>query len=147
MPDPVAPVKASAALSAVDKANQSVPDRSLPPAEAVLPASGERTNASHEKRSTPVAAVVKATPRYDVNPPPVYPAIARQRGNEGIVVLEVYVREDGQVKDLRVARTSEYRLLDKAALKAVRRWQFEPGKQADKPVAMWVRVPVAFRLQ
>jgi protein TonB len=147
MPDPAAPVKASEALSTVDKDVQSVTDRFLPSAGAMSPAAGKRTKASPEKGTTPVAAVVKAAPRYDVNPPPVYPAIARQRGYEGTVVLEVYVGEDGQVSELHVVRSSKYRLLDRAAMKAVKRWQFQPGKRADQPLAMWVRVPINFRLQ
>lgn len=92
-------------------------------------------------------AVVVATPRYHDNPPPDYPVIARRRGYEGTVVLEVYVNADGTVGDLRIVQSSRHRLLDRSAVKAVRNWQFEPGRQADRILAMWVRVPVDFRLQ
>ena len=34
-----------------------------------------------------------------------------------------------------------------AAEDAVRRWRFEPARRSDDPVAMWVRLPVEFRLR
>jgi protein TonB len=94
-----------------------------------------------------MTTVVMATPRYNHNPPPAYPTIARKRGYEGTVLLDVFVKTDGRVGKLRIAASSNYITLDRSAMKAVQRWQFEPGRKADEVVAMWVRVPVAFRLQ
>ena len=37
--------------------------------------------------------------------------------------------------------------LDLAALKAVKKWQFEPAKQGSQPVAVWVMLPVRFDLR
>lgn len=98
-----------------------------------------------EKTGT-VAAVVRATPRYNHNPPPVYPSIARKRGYQGTAVLEVFVKMDGRVGDLRIIESSGHKLLDRSAMKAVRRWQFQPGHQGERTVAMWVQVPVQFIL-
>ncbi|MCK5194035.1 MAG: TonB family protein [Desulfobulbaceae bacterium] len=36
--------------------------------------------------------------------------------------------------------------MDKAALKAIRRWHFTPGRQNGKIMEMWVKVPVRFKL-
>ncbi|BBO74164.1 hypothetical protein DSCW_15810 [Desulfosarcina widdelii] len=91
--------------------------------------------------------VVLAKPRYSQNPPPDYPSIARRRRYQGTVILEVYVLEDGQVGDLRVAESSNYSLLDRAAMKAVRRWQFDPARKGNREVAMWVKVPIRFNLK
>lgn len=98
--------------------------------------------------STPtVATVIMATPRYNQNPPPAYPRSARKRGNEGTVVLEVFVTPDGHVGDLKILQSSSHPLLDKSALKAVKGWLFDPGRRGDRAVAMWVQVPVKFQLQ
>jgi protein TonB len=94
-----------------------------------------------------VATVIMATPRYNQNPPPAYPRSARKRGNEGTVVLEVFVTPDGRVGDLKILQSSSHPQLDKSALKAVRTWLFEPGRRGDATVAMWVRVPVRFQLR
>ena len=93
-----------------------------------------------------VATVVMATPRYSDNPPPAYPAIARKRRYEGTVIVDVFVREDGRVGDLRIAESSTHKLLDRSAVKAIKSWHFEPGRQGNRTIAMWVRVPVRFAL-
>ena len=87
-----------------------------------------------------------AIPRYDLNPRPSYPEMARRRGYEGTVVLEVRVEKDGKVGGVRLAETSGYELLDQAALQAVPAWQFIPGMRGEQPVEMEVRVPVRFQL-
>jgi len=37
--------------------------------------------------------------------------------------------------------------LDEAAADAVRRWRFEPARRGPEAVAMWVLLPVEFRLR
>ena len=96
----------------------------------------------------PEAAVVyQAVPIYQSNQPPEYPGLARRRGWEGTVLLEVDVSEGGLVKSVRVNTTSSYGLLDNAALDAVKNWRFQPGTKGGKPVAMKVLVPVHFILK
>ena len=88
-----------------------------------------------------------AYPRYQVNAPPPYPALARKRGMEGTVILQVLVNREGGVDDLKIDHSSSYSLLDRAAVKAVRKWSFEPGKKGEERVSMWVKVPVTFKLK
>lgn len=80
------------------------------------------------------------------NPPPRYPRLARRRGQEGRVLLRVAVRSDGRPRSIAVLRSSGHRLLDEAALEAVRRWQFVPAERDGRPIEGQVDVPVAFRL-
>ena len=56
---------------------------------------------------------------------PIYPDIAVQSHVQGLVILEAIVGEDGRVVDVKVARSAG-RLLDTAALDAVRQWQYSP---------------------
>ena len=37
--------------------------------------------------------------------------------------------------------------LDEAALETVKKWKFTPARQGNVPVAAWVLVPIAFRLE
>jgi protein TonB len=80
------------------------------------------------------------------NAPPVYPEPARRRGWEGRVVLRVLVDVTGLPTDVAVGTSSGYRMLDDAAIAAVRRWRFEPARFAGVPVIASVNVPVTFRL-
>jgi protein TonB len=92
-------------------------------------------------------AVREAVPRYSVNPLPRYPAAARRRGQQGTVVLSVHVDEQGRVSNLWLFESSGHRVLDTAAVEAVRDWLFEPGMQNGRNIAMWVNVPVRFALK
>ena len=80
------------------------------------------------------------------NPAPPYPVLARRRGYEGLVLLEVLVTREGRVAELRVKKSSGYKVLDRAAVKAVKNWLFEPGVKNGTTIDMWVEVPVRFRL-
>jgi protein TonB len=93
-----------------------------------------------------VPVVREAMPLYRINPAPKYPRIARRRGYQGTVVLDVLVDRNGKVGDLRVYTTSGHSILDKAALTSVKDWAFEPGMRDDQKVEMWVRVPIRFQL-
>jgi len=96
---------------------------------------------------TDAAGDREATPVYRLNRPPRYPRMARKRGWEGLVLLDVAVEKNGRVSEVNVAETSGFALLDGAAIDAVRDWQFEPGTRFGQPVAMQVKVPVRFRLK
>ena len=75
-------------------------------------------------------------------PPPAYPEMAREAQVQGTVILHVLVGKDGRVKDVKVKRSVN--LLDQAAMAAVRNWVFKPALSQNKPVAVWVEVPVNF---
>lgn len=71
---------------------------------------------------------------------------ARRANVSGEVVLEIVVRRDGSVGDVRVLR----RLgsgLDDRAVQAVRQWRFAPATLKGTPVDVVVEVGVEFRLR
>jgi protein TonB len=88
-----------------------------------------------------------AVPLYKKNPSPKYPRRARRRGYEGTVYLEVLVRQDGKVMDLKLYQSSGHDLLDKAAMKSVKKWVFEPGMKGNRKIDMWVKIPIRFQLR
>ena len=88
-----------------------------------------------------------AVPLYRRNPPPPYPRVAKARGYQGRALLKVLVGPDGRVKEITVAASSGYAVLDEAAVKTVRQWLFEPARQGLAPVAMWVTVPIRFQIR
>lgn len=93
------------------------------------------------------APITHALPVYRRNTPPQYPLIARRRGYQGRVLLEVLVRRDGRAGSIRLARSSGYEVLDRAAIKGVRNWLFHPAKRGDELVEMWVEIPIRFQLK
>ena len=85
-------------------------------------------------------------PGYGDRAEPEYPALAIRRGYQGTTLLRVRILEDGRVEVVEIKESSGYRILDEAAMKAVKPWRFTPALMAGKPVASWVLVPIAFKL-
>lgn len=94
------------------------------------------------------AALEPATisPRYKFSPPPRYPPEARRNRQQGTVMLTLRVLPDGHAAEIHVSRSSGFTLLDMAALKAVRKWIFEPGSEKGMALSAVVEVPVRFEL-
>lgn len=100
-----------------------------------------------QTRAPAAPMIHKAKPLFRRNPPPRYPRLARKRKYQGVVILEVFVNQEGSVGDIKVFKSSGYAILDKTAMKTVKKWEFEPGKRGDENVGMWVRTPVRFQLE
>lgn len=77
---------------------------------------------------------------------PVYPEFAKRNKIQGTVILEAEVLKDGSVRDIRVRRGVGGGL-DEAAIEAVRKVKFQPGKSSGQPVDCLVIIPVEFRIQ
>jgi protein TonB len=84
---------------------------------------------------------------YLSNPKPEYPPKSHRLKEQGLVRLRVHVTVEGRVDGMVLLTSSGYKLLDKSALDAVRRWRFRPARRAGIPVADWVIVPVKFEYQ
>lgn len=84
---------------------------------------------------------------YLDNPAPLYPPLARRMGEEGRVMLRVYVEASGLPSKVEIRTSSGSERLDQAAVDAVKRWKFAPARQGDHAVPASVVVPIAFSLK
>jgi protein TonB len=75
-----------------------------------------------------------------------YTEDARRRGLTGEVVLEIVVRRDGSVGDVRLLHGLD-RGLDERAMQAVRQWRFVPADRMGVAVDVLVEVGVEFRFR
>ena len=76
---------------------------------------------------------------------PVYPAVAVAAHVEGTIILEAVVDEEGRVENLRVLRS--IKLLDDAAMEAVRQWRYRPLLLNDRPSSFVLTVVLTFSLE
>jgi protein TonB len=90
--------------------------------------------------------ITYAHPIYRRNISPPYPLLARKRGYQGTVLLEVLVSKDGKAASIQLSRSSGYNILDRAAIKGVRGWLFYPAKRGNELLEMWVKIPIRFTL-
>jgi len=75
-----------------------------------------------------------------------YPEIAKRAGVEGKVYILAFVDEEGNVTKTQVIKGIGAGC-DEAALDAVKKTKFKPGKQRGKPVKVQVSIPIVFKLQ
>ncbi|GMR13714.1 MAG: hypothetical protein BMS9Abin29_1928 [Gemmatimonadota bacterium] len=76
-----------------------------------------------------------------------YPAILRDAGIGGRVVVWFFIDEDGTVRDKRISETSGHGGLDQAALKVADIYRFTPALNRDKKVQVWVQFPITFEVR
>jgi len=134
-PDPVPPVAPPPEVA------QPVTGANSAPADT-LPATATAT-ATAEAPLVPPAV----HPAWGSQPPTVYPAVSRRLGEQGEVVLRLYVLADGRIGDVVIQQSSGHPRLDRAAVEAARRWRLLPARRGDNAVALWHEWPVHFRLQ
>jgi len=84
------------------------------------------------------------SPRALVQPPPEYPALARQARIQGQVQVDAVLDEQGNVIEMKVV--SGPPLLYQAALDALKKWKYEPTYLNDQPIAVQMIVNVTFVL-
>lgn len=131
-------------------------------AAAVAPATGSSSTGSHAAANlatagpAPAAADGKAggaenpgesrAVRVRFAPKPPYPALSRELGEEGVVLLRISVGAGGEFEQVQLLRSSGFIRLDRAARDGVRSWRFDAAWQAGQPVAASIDIPVRFRL-
>ncbi|MBI2816586.1 MAG: TonB family protein [Acidobacteria bacterium] len=76
---------------------------------------------------------------------PEYSEQARKAKYQGVVVLNLVVKSDGSVRDVKVVQSLGLGL-DEKAVEAVRQWRFRPGLRNGQPVDVLATVEVTFRL-
>lgn len=78
--------------------------------------------------------------------PPIYPAQARRRNQQGVVMVEVRLDAQGGLREIRLLRSSGVESLDRSAMDAVSAWRFRPETLNGQPVPSRVHIPIEFAL-
>ncbi|MFI4935321.1 MAG: energy transducer TonB [Caulobacterales bacterium] len=74
-----------------------------------------------------------------------YPDASKAAGHQGVVAIKGLVGADGKVTGSQLSQSSGASELDSAALAAMDRWRFEPGRDGQgKAIAVSVEVKVSF---
>ena len=86
-------------------------------------------------------------PKRGMGIKPIYPEIAKEAGIEGVVYIQFFIDEKGNVKEAYVKKGVPNTGLDEAALSAVKKSKWKPARQREKKVGVWQTVPVRFELK
>lgn len=146
-PEPVA----AAPVLAVDNSKADVPAQveKIVPTEPLpsIQTPVQSTPAPAPAAAPAAATAAKVDANYLDNSKPVYPPLSRKAGEQGKVVLRVYVEASGAASRVEVSGSSGFERLDRSAANAVSRWKFVPARQGSEAVAAWVLVPIVFSLK
>jgi protein TonB len=82
-----------------------------------------------EGTSTPVMNIACERPVWTEHSVPA--------GSKAVVTLRILVGAEGAVKDMKIARSSGYRGLDRAVVDAIGKCRFKPGLVGGKPEEQW----------
>lgn len=77
----------------------------------------------------------------------IYPEVARKSGIEGRILVWAKINEHGDVVQTRIMTSLGPGGCDEAAMKAISSVKWKPAIHKDKPVTVWVAVPVDFKLK
>lgn len=75
-----------------------------------------------------------------------YPPIARQAQMEGLVIVGLVIEKDGTGSNFSVVKSAG-KVLDDAALDAVKKLRYKPGKQRGRAVRVKLAIPIRFVLR
>lgn len=76
----------------------------------------------------------------------VYPSMAQEAGIEGLVMVHAFINKKGRVTDTMILDGVPNTGLNEAAVAAIIRTRWKPAKQRDKIVAVWISIPIRFKL-
>jgi protein TonB len=151
---PAPPVKAAAAALPMPPPPPPQPAKPPKPAAVHLakarptPPTPVKTAAQTPGNPSQTHAPATSPPRpAGGNPPPVYPYIAREQGDEGWVNLSVHVAANGEPDAATIIESSGHLLLDDEARQNVlQHWHFQPAVQNGQPVASTIDLWFHFSL-
>ncbi|MFP5391062.1 MAG: energy transducer TonB [Gammaproteobacteria bacterium] len=75
-----------------------------------------------------------------------YPKASLMNEEQGTVTMSFLVNPDGTVADSKLEKTSGFKNLDKAAIKAISACKFKPGTKDGAPAQTWTKVDYAWKL-
>jgi len=93
----------------------------------------------------PGAGIVAPQVLYRIDPK--YPEAARFAQRQGSVVIEAEIAIDGSLRSARVVSAPLGFGLEQSALDAVRSWRFAPARFGERPVSVYYRWNIIFKLR
>lgn len=80
------------------------------------------------------------------NPHPPYPMLARKKGWQGSLTLEVYVNKLGIVEEVEINKSSGHSILDNTSKKTIKEWKFRPAVKNGVTTGDKLYIPIRFVL-
>ncbi len=139
----------SAVISKVVAHRLTVPKNIPQASESIRQEFDDGLEQANEISNSPAAAPILMSSTDSIilnNPEPPYPISSRENGEQGRVLLNACVTQEGGIYSLELSKTSGYPALDRSALNTVRLWKFNPAMRNHQPTPACYRLPINFVL-
>ena len=81
------------------------------------------------------------------NPKPNYPFLSRKLREQGLVMIQLCVNQNGFVEEARVSKSSGFQGLDNSALVTLSQWRFLPDSSHSQNSSQCFQAPIQFSLE
>ncbi|MDZ7892568.1 MAG: energy transducer TonB [Rhodoferax sp.] len=146
----VAPEPAPTPLAIAPSANTPAPSVAAPTATAATQSNATGSSNAPAAPPAPPAPLKIELPSSDAdylnNTKPAYPAISKRLGEQGRVVVRIFIDADGHPSQASVKQSSGFDRLDQASIETALKWRYAPGKRAGVAQGMWFDVPLNWQL-
>lgn len=88
-----------------------------------------------------------AGPAPTVHVPPQYPQRALQKSIEGYVEVEFTITKEGTTDDIKIIKAKPPRIFNRAAVRAVKRWRYDPQKENGQIVERRNKITIEFSMK
>lgn len=140
LPEPIeAPLIETAQVTSTEEEKTNEEIKAPPPKEVIKESEEPTYFVAVEEMPEPIGGLTAIQQKI------VYPELARRAGVQGKVYIRAFVDENGNVTSAEVVKGIGGGC-DEAALDAILKTKFTPGKQRGKPIKVQVTVPVLFKL-
>lgn len=100
----------------------------------------EKTIATQQKQQKNIIPTIENNKLTGKKTPPSYPKRSLRLKQEGKVILKALINNEGSVIKIELSESSGYKLLDNAAIDAVRSWKYNSKELTN----YWVIIPIEF---
>ncbi|WP_181902132.1 energy transducer TonB [Thalassotalea euphylliae] len=104
----------------------------LPPETSPQIQSNHEPASTNPILSTEITQIIDAKPKFRV--PPKFPVNEAKKGVDGWVRLSFIVEPDGTTSNVVILESTGRKGFERAALKALKQWQYEPAMENGKPI-------------
>jgi protein TonB len=152
-PAPVSKAKpvAKPAQVAQPPKKQALTDKSTIQKGAADPSGREESSGSSQSRESASSEGSNASdqvpPKLVKSPKPRYPSESIRLRQEGRVIVNIEVLENGSVGQASIAQSSGFSALDQSALETVKNWQYASGSGSGSLVKQRVQAGIIFELK
>lgn len=90
--------------------------------------------------------LVDDPPTISYREPIPFPDFAKEQNLSGYVTLNILVKNDGRVEQVKVLESQPQGTFDDYALQSVKSWVFEPARLKGQKVSVWVKQKIDFQV-